>query len=304
MYYSADTKRKGFELMVTVAAIQMKCTKSVDKNIKNAEEKVRAAAKSGAQIILLPELFERQYFCQERRYEYFDYAKPTEENDAVRAFSKVAKELETVIIISFYERDKSCLYNSAAVIDADGTVLGVYRKTHIPDDHYYQEKFYFKPGDTGFRVWHTQYADIGVGICWDQWFPESARCLALNGADFIFYPTAIGSEPILECDSAGHWQRCMQGHAAANITPVIAANRYGTETVEPCEENGGQTSELCFYGTSFIADETGKIVAQASRDADAILTWEFDIGAIRKNRLDWGLFRDRRCEMYKDITSE
>ncbi len=304
MYYSADTKRKGFELMVTVAAIQMKCTKSVDKNIKNAEEKVRAAAKSGAQIILLPELFERQYFCQERRYEYFDYAKPTEENDAVRAFSKVAKELETVIIISFYERDKSCLYNSAAVIDADGTVLGVYRKTHIPDDHYYQEKFYFKPGDTGFRVWHTQYADIGVGICWDQWFPESARCLALNGADFIFYPTAIGSEPILECDSAGHWQRCMQGHAAANITPVIAANRYGTETVEPCEENGGQTSELCFYGTSFIADETGEIVAQASRNADAILTWQFDIGAIRKNRLDWGLFRDRRCEMYKDITSE
>ncbi len=304
MYYSADTKRKGFELMVTVAAIQMKCTKSVDENIKNAEEKVRAAAKSGAQIILLPELFERQYFCQERRYEYFDYAKPTEENDAVRAFSKVAKELETVIIISFYERDKSCLYNSAAVIDADGTVLGVYRKTHIPDDHYYQEKFYFKPGDTGFRVWHTQYADIGVGICWDQWFPESARCLALNGADFIFYPTAIGSEPILECDSAGHWQRCMQGHAAANITPVIAANRYGTETVEPCEENGGQTSELCFYGTSFITDETGEIVAQASRDADAILTWKFDIGAIRKNRLDWGLFRDRRCEMYKDITSE
>lgn len=304
MYYSADTKRKGFELMVTVAAIQMKCTKSVDKNIKNAEEKVRAAAKSGAQIILLPELFERQYFCQERRYEYFDYAKPTEENDAVRAFSKVAKELETVIIISFYERDKSCLYNSAAVIDADGTVLGVYRKTHIPDDHYYQEKFYFKPGDTGFQVWHTQYADIGVGICWDQWFPESARCLALNGADFIFYPTAIGSEPILECDSAGHWQRCMQGHAAANITPVIAANRYGTETVEPCEENGGQTSELCFYGTSFIADETGEIVAQASRNADAILTWQFDIGAIRKNRLDWGLFRDRRCEMYKDITSE
>lgn len=304
MYYSADTKRKGFELMVTVAAIQMKCTKSVDENIKNAEEKVRAAAKSGAQIILLPELFERQYFCQERRYEYFDYAKPTEENDAVRAFSKVAKELETVIIISFYERDKSCLYNSAAVIDADGTVLGVYRKTHIPDDHYYQEKFYFKPGDTGFRVWHTQYADIGVGICWDQWFPESARCLALNGADFIFYPTAIGSEPILECDSAGHWQRCMQGHAAANITPVIAANRYGTETVEPCEENGGQTSGLCFYGTSFIADETGEIVAQASRDADAILTWQFDIGAIRKNRLDWGLFRDRRCEMYKDITSE
>lgn len=304
MYYSADTKRKGFELMVTVAAIQMKCTKSVDENIKNAEEKVRAAAKSGAQIILLPELFERQYFCQERRYEYFDYAKPTEENDAVRAFSKVAKELETVIIISFYERDKSCLYNSAAVIDADGTVLGVYRKTHIPDDHYYQEKFYFKPGDTGFRVWHTQYADIGVGICWDQWFPESARCLALNGADFIFYPTAIGSEPILECDSAGHWQRCMQGHAAANITPVIAANRYGTETVEPCEENGGQTSELCFYGTSFIADETGEIVAQASRNDDAILTWKFDIGAIRKNRLDWGLFRDRRCEMYKDITSE
>ena len=302
MYYSADTKRKGFELMVTVAAIQMKCTKSVDENIKNAEEKVRAAAKSGAQIILLPELFERQYFCQERRYEYFDYAKPTEENDAVRAFSKVAKELETVIIISFYERDKSCLYNSAAVIDADGTVLGVYRKTHIPDDHYYQEKFYFKPGDTGFRVWHTQYADIGVGICWDQWFPESARCLALNGADFIFYPTAIGSEPILECDSMLHWRRCMQGHSAANLMPVIAANRIGLETVEPSEENGGQTSSLTFYGSSFLTDETGELFKSASRDKEEILEKEYDLDELSAKRLEWGLFRDRRPEYYSIIT--
>ena len=289
---------------VTVAAVQMKCSKSVEKNIAHAEELVRQAAAKGAEIVLLPELFERPYFCQERRYEYYEYAQTAEENPAVRHFSRVAAELGIVIPVSFYEKEVNNTYNSVAVLDADGKNLGIYRKTHIPDDHYSQEKFYFKPGDTGFRVWHTQYADIGVGICWDQWFPESARCLALNGADFIFYPTAIGSEPILECDSAGHWQRCMQGHAAANITPVIAANRYGTETVEPCEENGGQTSELCFYGTSFITDETGEIVAQASRDADAILTWKFDIGAIRKNRLDWGLFRDRRCEMYKDITSE
>lgn len=287
--------------MVTVAAIQMRCTYSPEENIRNAESKVREAAKKGADIILLPELFERQYFCQERRYEYFEYAKPAEENEAVKTFIKIAEELKTVIIVSFYERDKNCLYNSAAVIDADGSLLGVYRKTHIPDDHYYQEKFYFTPGDTGFKVWHTKYADIGVGICWDQWFPETARCLALNGADFIFYPTAIGSEPILECDSVGHWQRCMQGHAAANVTPVIAANRYGTEKVEPCAENGGQNSELCFYGSSFITDETGKIVSQAARDGDAVILWSFDVQEIRKNRLDWGLFRDRRKDMYREI---
>ena len=209
---------------------------------------VRKAAAEGANVILLPELFEREYFCQQRRYDFYHYAKPVMENDAVRMGMRLAAELGVVLPISFYERDVNNLYNSIACIDADGTVLGVYRKTHIPDDHYYQEKFYFTPGDTGFQVFSTRYGRIGVGICWDQWFPESARCMALAGAELLFYPTAIGSEPILECDSMPHWRRCMQGHAAANLMPVIAANRIGEETVEPCEENGGQRSALVFYG--------------------------------------------------------
>lgn len=287
---------------VKAAAVQMSCGRNVDENIKNAEKKVMEAAEKGANIILLPELFERQYFCQERRYDYYDYAAPVEENKAVMRMKKLAAELDAVILVSFYERDTNCLYNSEAVIDAGGELLGVYRKTHIPDDHYYQEKFYFKPGNTGFKVWHTKYADIGVGICWDQWFPETARCLALKGAELIFYPTAIGSEPILDCDSSGHWQRCMQGHAAANVVPVIAANRYGIERVEPSEENGGQSSSLCFYGTSFITDETGKIICEAPKNKDAVLVSEFDLDEIRKKRFDWGIFRDRRPKMYKDIT--
>lgn len=280
----------------------MSCTKNVEENIKTADTLAKKAAADGANIILLPELFERQYFCQERRYEYYEYALPTEQNPAVRHFKKIAKELNAVIPVSFYERDVNCLYNSEAIIDSDGEILGVYRKTHIPDDHYYQEKFYFKPGNTGFKVWHTKFADIGVGICWDQWFPETARCLAANGAELIFYPTAIGSEPILDCDSSGHWQRCMQGHAAANVVPVIAANRYGTETVTPSEENGGQSSSLCFYGSSFIANETGKIISEAPKSGDCVLTAEFNLDEIRKNRDSWGLFRDRRPSMYEDIT--
>ena len=245
---------------VKVSAVQMKCTTDVWKNIANAEKFVRQAKKDGANIVLLPELFERQYFCQERRYDYYNFAKPTLENDAVKHFAKLAKELEIVIPVSFYERDGNRLFNSVAVIDADGEILGVYRKTHIPDDHYYQEKFYFIPGDTGFKTFKTRYGTIGVGICWDQWFPETARALALNGAELIFYPTAIGSEPILECDSMPHWRRCMQGHSAANLMPVIAANRIGLETVEPSEENGGQTSSLTFYGSSFLTDETGELL--------------------------------------------
>ncbi len=288
--------------IVKTAAIQMSCTKTPQENIEHADKLVREAASKGADIILLPELFERQYFCQERRYDYYWFAKPTDENDAVIHFKKLAKELDAVILVSFYERDINCLYNSEAVIDADGNLLGVYRKTHIPDDHFYQEKFYFKPGDTGFKVWHTKYADIGVGICWDQWFPETARCLAVNGAELIFYPTAIGSEPILDCDSSGHWQRCMQGHAASNVVPVIAANRYGTETVEPSKENGGQSSSLRFYGSSFITDETGMKIAEAPKCGDCVLTAEFDLDEIRKSRDDWGLFRDRRPKMYSDIT--
>ena len=287
----------------TVAAIQMGCGSDVKENIEKASELIREAAAQGAQVILPPELFERPYFCQERRYEYYGYARTPEENDAVIHMKKLAKELETVIPVSFYEAgDHRQMFNSVAVIDADGSVRGIYRKTHIPDDHYYQEKFYFTPGDTGFRAFKTRYGTIGVGICWDQWFPESARCMALAGAELLFYPTAIGSEPILECDSMPHWRRCMQGHAAANLMPVVAANRIGEETVEPCEENGGQRSALVFYGSSFLTDETGEILAEAGRDEEEILVQEYDLDELDARRLEWGLFRDRRPECYGIIS--
>ena len=289
---------------VKVSAVQMKCTTNVQENIANAEKLVRQAKSEGANIVLLPELFERQYFCQERRYDYYNFAKPALENDAVLHFSKVAKELEIVIPVSFYERDGNRLFNSVAVIDADGEILGVYRKTHIPDDHYYQEKFYFIPGDTGFKTFKTKFGTIGIGICWDQWFPETARALTLNGAELIFYPTAIGSEPILECDSMPHWRRCMQGHSAANVIPVIAANRIGREDVTPSEENGNQTSSLIFYGSSFITNETGEIIKSASRDEETVLTAEFDLDTIFENRRGWGIFRDRRPDCYKVITEK
>lgn len=284
-----------------VSAIQMHCVEDPAQNLALAEQLVRKAAAEGGQIILLPELFERPYFCQERRYEYYAYATPVEENPAVQRLSAVAAELGVVLPVSFYEKDGTRLFNSIAMIDADGTVLGVYRKTHIPDDHYYQEKFYFTPGNTGFRVWDTRYGKVGVGICWDQWFPEAARCMALLGADLLMYPTAIGSEPILEVDSAGHWQRTMQGHSAANVVPVVAANRFGTETVTPCPENGGQSSSLCFYGTSFMTDATGAVLTQAPRAGDMVLHAEYDFAAIREERLSWGLFRDRRPECYGEI---
>lgn len=289
----------------TVAAIQMGCGSDVKENIEKASELIREAAAQGAQVILPPELFERPYFCQERRYEYYRYARTPEENDAVIHMKKLAKELETVIPVSFYEAgDHRQMFNSVAVIDADGSVRGIYRKTHIPDDHYYQEKFYFTPGDTGFRAFKTRYGTIGVGICWDQWFPESARCMALQGAELLFYPTAIGSEPILECDSMPHWRRCMQGHAAANLMPVIAANRIGKEVVEPDTENGGQKSALTFYGSSFLTDETGELKKTASRDQEEILIGEYDLDELATKRLEWGLFRDRRPEMYRIIAGQ
>ncbi len=283
---------------VTVAAVQMQCDRSREKNIKKAEEMVRKAAEKGANVILLPELFENLYFCQEKRYDYYELAESVQDNKAVQTFRKLAKELKVVLPVSFYEKDVNSLYNTVAMIDADGEVLGVYRKTHIPDDHFYQEKFYFTPGDTGFKVWDTRYGKIGVGICWDQWFPECARSMAVQGAELIFYPTAIGSEPILQCDSMLHWRRCMQGHAASNLVPVIAANRVGEEKVTPCEENNNQSSSLIFYGSSFITDETGEIKEQAGRTEETILLQEFDLENIAENRLSWGLFRDRRPEYY------
>lgn len=277
---------------VTVAAVQMTY------GLETAVQKVEEAAAQGAQIILLPELFENWYFCQEKNYENYHLATTLEENPAVNELKKVARDFRVVLPVSYYERVGNTTFNTVAIIDADGSVLGQYRKTHIPDDHFYQEKFYFTPGDTGFRVWETAYAKIGVGICWDQWFPESARCMALMGAELLFYPTAIGSEPILDCDSMPHWRRCMQGHAAANIMPLIAANRIGTEAVTPSPDNQNQSSSLTFYGSSFIADETGGLVEQADRESACILTHTFDLDEIRELRRSWGTFRDRRPEMY------
>ena len=287
---------------ITIAAIQMQMTAQPAENIARAEALVRESAGQGAQIVLLPELFERPYFCQERRYDYLAYALPVSENPAVARMMVVAKELSVVIPVSFYEQDGNSQYNSVAMIDADGTLLGVYRKTHIPDDHYYQEKFYFTPGNTGFRVFETRYGRVGVGICWDQWFPEAARAMALLGADILLYPTAIGSEPILLTDSMPHWRRTMQGHAAANIIPVVAANRVGEERVTPGVENGGQASALAFYGSSFCTDETGEIVAGADRESECVLMAGYDFDRIRQERRNWNVFRDRRPECYGDLT--
>ncbi|MCM1539853.1 MAG: N-carbamoylputrescine amidase [Blautia sp.] len=287
---------------ITIAAVQMYCSRSREENIAAADRLVREAAAKGAQVVLLPELFETWYFCQERNYDSYGLATKLEENPAVCHFCKVAAELKLVLPISFFEREENVTYNSVAVINADGSVLGVYRKTHIPDDHFYQEKFYFTPGNTGFRVWDTAYGKIGVGICWDQWFPEAARCMALMGAQLLLYPTAIGSEPIIECDSMSHWRRCMQGHAAANVIPVIAANRIGEENVAPAKGNNGQRSKLVFYGSSFITDETGEVLEEAGRTEEKILLRTFDLEAVEELRFSWGLFRDRRPEMYGKIT--
>lgn len=275
---------------VVVAATQMSCTWDREATLAKAEKLVREAALKGANIILLQELFETPYFCQRHDFEYMDLATTPEENPAVKRFQQVAKELDIVIPVSFFEKAGNTAFNSIAIIDVDGTVLGKYRKTHIPDGMPYAEKFFFTPGDTGFKVWKTKYATIGVGICWDQWFPEAARCMALLGAEILFYPTAIGSEPVLQTDSKPHWQRCMQGHAAANIMPVIASNRIGHEVQKD--------SEMTFYGSSFIADETGGLVAEADRETEGVITAEFDLDAIAQKRREWGVFRDRRPEMY------
>ncbi len=283
---------------VTVAAVQMYCNRKREENIAAADKKVREAASMGAQVILLPELFETWYFCQEKNYASYQLATTLEENPAVRHFAKVAAQLKVVLPISFFEREGNATYNTVAVLDADGALLGTYRKTHIPDDHFYQEKFYFAPGNTGFRVWDTACGRIGVGICWDQWFPETARCMALMGADLLLYPTAIGSEPIIECDSMPHWRRCMQGHAAANVLPVAAANRIGEERVWPTKDNNQQSSALTFYGSSFIADETGEVVEDAGRTEEKVILHTFDLDAIEELRFSWGLFRDRRPEQY------
>ncbi|WP_150272534.1 N-carbamoylputrescine amidase [Paenibacillus tepidiphilus] len=281
---------------VKVAATQMSCSGNIDENIRKAETLVREAAAQGAQIILLQELFETPYFCQKEKSDYYSYATELEQNKAVNHFKEIAKELQVVLPISFYEKKNYARYNSLAVIDADGTVLGKYRKSHIPDGPGYEEKFYFNPGDTGFKVWNTRYAKIGVGVCWDQWYPEAARVMSLMGAEILFYPTAIGSEPQDgSIDSKDHWQTCMLGHAAANLIPVVASNRIGEESDEE--------SSINFYGSSFIAGPQGNKIVEAGRDEQAVLVSEFDLDALEVGRIEWGIFRDRRPELYRLIAS-
>jgi N-carbamoylputrescine amidase len=276
---------------MTVAAIQMSMADDVATNVATAERLVRAAAKQGAQIILIPELFESHYFCKDQRVEDLERARPIDDHPTIAHFQKVAQELSVVLPISVFERSNNVLFNTVAIVDADGSMLGIYRKSHIPDGPGYTEKYYFSPGDTGFRVWETMHGVIGVGICWDQWFPETARSMALLGAEVLLYPTAIGSEPPNPSwDSSGHWQRVMQGHAGANVMPLVAANRTGLEV--------GVNNEITFYGSSFIADATGAKVAEANREEETVLIASFDRDQLRTMRNAWGLFRDRRPELY------
>ncbi len=280
---------------VTIGVTQMTCSNDRAQNHGKAEELVRKAAAAGANVVLVQELFEGFYFCQQERPELFGLAHEAEGHPAIERFSSVAKELGIAMPVSFFERQNNAHYNSIAMVDADGSVLGVYRKSHIPDGPGYEEKFYFNPGDTGFKVWHTAYGKVGVGICWDQWFPETARCMVLQGAEMLLYPTAIGNEPENpDYDSKDHWQNAMCGHAAANMVPLAAANRIGSEYPE-----GGK--EMSFYGSSFISDWTGKKVVEAGRENEAVLTHTFDLGHVRHERIGWGLFRDRRPELYGAI---
>jgi len=279
---------------LSVSAIQMAMADDIGTNVATAERLVRNAAGQGARIILIPELFEGPYFCKDQLPEHFDRAIPLDGHPTVEHFAAVAAELGVVLPLSVYERAGQARYNTIVIVDADGTTLGHYRKSHIPDGPGYNEKYYFSPGDTGFRVWETAHGTIGVGICWDQWFPEAARSMALLGAELLLYPTAIGSEPPDPTwDSSGHWQRVMQGHAGANLMPVVAANRIGREV--------GETTEITFYGSSFIADATGAKVAEAGRDEEAVLVHTFDPDELRSMRSSWGIFRDRRPDLYGPV---
>ncbi|WP_029059133.1 N-carbamoylputrescine amidase [Stappia stellulata] len=282
---------------VVLAALQMPCSPDRDGNLDRAERLIRDAARKGATIILPQELFEYPYFCQDEAPDLLLRAEPAEGHPAIARMQALAKELGVVIPVSFYERAGQARFNSIAIIDADGSNLGIYRKSHIPQGSGYQEKYYFSPGDTGFRVFDTRFGRIGVGICWDQWFPETARALALMGAEMLFFPTAIGSELLdPDWDSAAHWQRVMQGHAGANLMPLVASNRIGTEP-------GRSGTELTFYGSSFIADATGAKVAEADRTSETVLTASFDLDEIAALRAGWGVFRDRRPELYGPLTT-
>jgi len=277
--------------IVTVAATQMACSWDLEANIETAEKLVREAAAQGAQIILLQELFEAPYFCQKPNADFLQLATTVEDNVAIKHFQKIAKELQVVLPISFYELAGRARFNSIAIIDADGSNLGIYRKSHIPDGPGYHEKYYFNPGDTGFKVWTTRYAKIGVGICWDQWFPECARSMALLGAEILFYPTAIGSEPHDKTiSSRDHWQRVQQGHAGANLMPLIASNRIGNE-----KQDG---YDITFYGSSFIANQFGEKVQELDKTEEGVLVQRFDLDELEHIRSAWGSFRDRRPNLY------
>ncbi|MCJ2165066.1 MULTISPECIES: N-carbamoylputrescine amidase [unclassified Pseudodesulfovibrio] len=278
-----------------LAVTQMACIDNFAANLDKAETLVREAASKDAQIILLQELFEGPYFCKTQNHDYFAYAHEATLDDPLLArFSGLAKELGVVLPVSFFERAGKAFYNSMAMMDADGTMLGLYRKTHIPQGPGYEEKYYFNPGDTGFKVWKTAYGNVGVGICWDQWYPEAARAMALLGADVLMYPTAIGSEPTMPgCDSMPHWRRTQQGHAAANIMPVCASNRIGTE------RDG--SVEMTFYGSSFITDPMGELIADADRTSEGVFTAAVDFEEIRNFRAGWGFFRDRRPQHYGPV---
>ena len=281
---------------VTLAALQMQCSWDRDANLAAAERLVRAAAARGAQVILLPELFETPYFCKDHAFRHFELAAPVAENPAVRRLAALARELGVVLPVSIFERAGNLYFNTLVILDADGATLGIYRKSHIPESPGYHEKFYFAPGDTGFRVWPTRFGVVGAGICWDQWFPEAARALALLGAELLLYPTAIGSEPQdASLDSRDHWMRTMQGHAAANMLPLVATNRYGREI--------GEQNTVTFYGSSFIASHTGELVAVAEREGEAVLTADFDLGAVGSYRRNWGVFRDRRPDLYGPLAA-
>jgi N-carbamoylputrescine amidase len=275
----------------------MACGPDRAANVANAKKLVREAKAKGAQVILIQELFETPYFCKDQVAKHFALAAPYERNALIGEFSALAKELGVVLPLSFFERANNAHFNSLAMIDADGAVLGLYRKSHIPDGPGYQEKFYFNPGDTGFKVWQTRYGKVGAAICWDQWFPEAARAMALMGAEILCYPTAIGTEPppAPAVDSSAHWRRVMQGHAGANYLPLIASNRIGREVGESCE--------ITFYGTSFIAGATGEILADAGRDKEAVVTATVDLDAIATARSSWGMFRDRRPDLYGSLMS-
>lgn len=279
---------------VTVAATQMACSWDIGANVERAEQLVHQAADAGAQVVLLQELFETPYFCIDEQSKHFDLARTLDDQPTIQRMQSVAKDRGIVIPVSFFEKSGLAHYNSIVVVDADGSIVGHYRKSHIPDFPLYEEKFYFSPGDTGFRTFDTRFGCIGVAICWDQWFPEAARAMTLMGAELLFYPTAIGSElnkP--EFDSKGHWQMVMRGHAAANILPVIASNRIG-------EETSGDLS-LQFYGSSFISNHVGDIVCEADRESETVMTHSFDLAEIADYRREWGVFRDRRPDLYRTL---